>query len=96
MHSETHHKSYCRDYSVFKWVWDYSPGPAGLVSWESGRSETCKQTLISLNNIKKSNVIIIITGFYLPRGKVRPADKLQLKAATILPLLDSPDPSKIQ
>ena len=27
---------------------------------------------------------------------MRPADKLQLKAATILPLLDSPDPSKTQ
>ena len=33
---------------------------------------------------------------FLPRGKVRPADKLQLKAATILPLLDLPDPSKTQ
>ncbi len=32
----------------------------------------------------------------MPRGKVRPADKLQLKAATILPLLDSPDFSKTQ
>ena len=27
---------------------------------------------------------------------MRPADKLQLKAATILPLLDSPGPSKTQ
>ncbi len=33
---------------------------------------------------------------FLPRGKVRPADSLQVKAATILPLLDSSDPSKTQ
>ncbi len=32
-------------------------------------------------------LIIIIISHFLPRGKVRPADELQLKAATILPLV---------
>ena len=32
-------------------------------------------------------IVIIYYTLFLPRGKVRPADKLQLKAATILPLV---------
>ncbi len=30
---------------------------------------------------------ILYYSLFLPKGKVRPADKLQLKAATILPLV---------
>ena len=41
-------------------------------------------------------LFLLVPAIPTKRGKVRPADKLQLKAAKSYPLLDSPDPSKTQ
>ncbi len=74
----------------------YVPGRGTLIYWCGGQAPpinyyrvlAAHRFLISgkLPTGRKVDILLIYT-LFLPRGKVRPADKLQPKAATILPLV---------